>query len=880
MSQAQYAIYRQKVLDLASTLVVKSKATANAINKATQRAGHQLNDNDPRTWKYYQNLAGQYHTSDTPMEVKSLDTLQTIAFTRTNLQLHSATLREYQYGSEYYRDLVTTYPDQEMLILGILNPVEMDVSIPAEDGTILHYNQALVEENETNLIPKLQEWTRSFMARWDVQAYALVDMLYASAQLWVLFTNIPNEIENIRFQNTHTIYAHSFHIREFLASQGRLDRYFDALNTEQRLWLYRNIRYIHLNVGKEETFQKLMYRLLTRRGFPLAEWGMEHNTRNMPGELYADVEFVRKNLNLEVISSGRDAITIPQMLDKEIPLAKSNADNLVEEIASVREEMENSSQNKLKTKALESSILDLTDAYPYTLSDFLLYHWAYLANKNRYNAVVTVDDPKTGNRLTLTVKDAFLAFLYSFNKARGQTLETLGDLNCLMIRRTPTPMFDELRGLVSKRVSDELIRALYRDIYTMPTQYISTDGFRDGVTRLYNNLMDQRTLWASRHDFKVRGELKVAALRMYGQFKIDLGGSKTYTAWLREQGLQLDSYEDADLDLLADALLKAATGENEAVSLSLKESQGALLRLMAQLSSYSVQYMQTINDSPIKVVDWGQISPTDPDVLGKHLAKWPVVSVRGLNDWGVARRHDFVDVADLGGHIQLNARGRGEDKFIYSTYVREGSRPVIRQALLLSRLQILNATMNKNQIDDVTDVDTEWYVPIDRLPLENAFTSLTSPHYALNDEERESLIDRWKEWEENNPIIIIDPDYDITQDMLDGYHYPQWNLPVPDLDGYHYPDQVDVGVIDAGGPLLPEAVSPTTFELELSEFPMFDGLTSPVGAFEPAVPELINNLGDIPMPEVKLITRLSGFMKKIDLNPLLSGYLYDDSGNP
>lgn len=73
MSQAQYAIYRQKVLDLASTLVVKSKATAHAINQATQRAGFAFNDNDPRTWKYYQNLAGQYHLSDKPMQVKSLD---------------------------------------------------------------------------------------------------------------------------------------------------------------------------------------------------------------------------------------------------------------------------------------------------------------------------------------------------------------------------------------------------------------------------------------------------------------------------------------------------------------------------------------------------------------------------------------------------------------------------------------------------------------------------------------------------------------------------------------------------------------------------------------------------------------------------------------
>jgi len=874
VSQAQYAIYRQKVLDLASTLVVKSKATAHAINQATQRAGFAFNDNDPRTWKYYQNLAGQYHLSDKPMQVKSLDTLQTIEFTRTNLLLHSATLREYQYGTEYYRTLVNQYPDQEMLILGILNPVEISVAMAAQDGDILFYNQALVEENETNLIPLLQDWTRNFMARWDVQAYSLVDLLYPAAQLWVMFTNIPNEIENIRFQNIHTIYAHSYHIREFLASQGRLDRYFDALNTEQRLWLYRNIRWIHRNVGKEETFKQLMYRLLTRRGFPLAEWGMEHGTAEMPDELYPNVEFVRKNLNIEVITAGRDTITIQQMLEKEAPLVKGNPDNIVEEVSVVQEEMENSLQNKLKTKALESSILDLTDAFPYTLSDFLLYHWAFLANRSRYNAVVTVDDPKTGNRLTLSVKDAFLAFLYSYNKARGQVLETLGEVNCLMIRRTPTPMFTELRPLVSKKISDDLLRRLYERIYTMPSQYISTAGFRDGITSVYNNLMRQRTLWAMQHDFRTRGELKVAALRFYGNYSVDLGGSKTYTTWLREQGLQLDTYSDEDLDLLASELLKAATGADQNTQLSLKQIQGSMLKLMGQLSSYSIQFLQTINDSPIKVVDWQQVSPTDPDVHADHHAQWPVVSVRGQRDWAIARRKDFVDTAEFGGNVSFHARGREEAKLIYNTYVREGSRPVIRQSLLLPRLHVFASELTNNQIEDVTDTQTEYYVPKDRLPLEDAFMSLRSEHYALTPDERQSLIDRWKRWEDDHPIELPDPDYTITQEHLGGYQYPTWLIEQDVLDGYHYPDMWDPGEIALGGPLLPEFDQPTEFDVALTAFPNFDGLVSPVGTFEPHVLELVTQLGKIDMPAVELLQRLQGHTPlTISLEPVMLGYM-------
>lgn len=503
-----------------------------------------------------------------------------------------------------------------------------------------------------------------------------------------------------------------------------------------------------------------------------------------------------------------------------------------------------------------------------------MYHWAYLANHSRYNAVVTVDDPKTGNRLTLSVKDAFLAFLYSYNKARGQVLETLGELNCLMIRRTPTPMFDEIRPLVSGKISDALIRRLYEGLYTMPTQYISTQGFRDGITNAYNNLMRQRTLWSMQHDFRTRGELKVAALRFYGHYRTDLGGATTYTSWLREQGLQLDTYSDEDLDLLATELLKAATGADQNSQLTLKQIQGSMLKLMGQLSSYSIQFLQTINDSPIKVVDWQQISPTDPDVHVDHHAQWPVVVVRGLRNWGVARRKDFVDVAEFGGNVSFHARGREEAKFIYTTRIREGNRPVIRQSLLLPRLHVFSAELTNNQIEDVHDKQTELYVPKDRLPLEDAFLSLRSEHYALTPDERQSLIDRWKRWEDDHPIELPDPDYTITQEYLDGHNLPAWMIPEDVLDGYHYPNIIEPGEINLGGPLIQEFVQPTQFDVALTAFPNFDGLVSPVGAFEPHVLELVSQLGEIEMPAVELIERLQGHTPlSISLEPVMLGYM-------
>lgn len=881
MSQAQYSIYRQQILDLANTLVVKSKATANALNLAMQRAGFPVNDNDPATWKYYQNLAGQYHASDKPMTVKSLDTLQNIEFTRTNLQLHSATAREYRYGQPYYFDLVRRYPDQEMLILGILNPVDVDTAIDAVDGEILYYDRELVEENETNLIPRLALWSKSFMARWDLQAYSAVDMAYPAAQLWVLFSNLPNEIENIRFLNTHTIYAHSFHIREFLAGQGRLDRYFDALTTEQRLWLYRNIRYLHRNVGKQTTFETLIERLLTRRGLPLAEWGMEHNTTDQLEEFYPKVEFVRHNLNTRTISQGRDVLTIEQMLEKEAPVAKGNAMDLPEAEAATKLAMENSLQNKLQTKVLESSVLDLTDAYPYTQSDMLLNHWAYLAFQGRYTAYVTVDDPRTGSRLTLSVKDAFLAYLYSYNRARGITLETMGELTCQMIRRTPTPTFETLRALAPRRsVPDKLIRDLFKNWYVMPSNYISTENFNIGVTSIFRNLMDQRFLWSSQHDYVSRGQLKGVALHLYMHHRLSLGGATTYKSWMDAQGLALDDYENNELDLLATELLKAATGRDLKTELTLKEMQSSMLRLTAQLSSYSIQFVQTINSSPIKVVDWGTVSPTEPEVKGYADSDWNVAVVRGLGMNGQGYNHDWVDVSDLGASFKFHTKAYGDDYLDINLAWTNKSRPRMRQAMLLPRLELLSLKVVKHNLEQVDDLETEHYVPLNRTPLDDAFLGLQSDHYRITDDDRQTLEDRWNEWLINNPIDIPDPDYDITVADLDGYAAPELVIGIPVLDGFHYPDAEDFGNVVLDQPLIPPVLTPDEFDLELSEFPDFDGLTSPLGEFAIHELMLVNGLS-VAMPDVLLYEDITGHTPfTITLNPVMLGYMVMRAMNP
>jgi hypothetical protein len=875
VSQALYEIYRRKNYDLASTLVVKFQAAAQAINDNLSLRGYVVNAADPTTWKYYLNLAGEYHPSDVVMTVKSLDTLQNIEFTRINLQQHLATAREYQYGGEYYNDLVARYPDQEMLILGILHPVPIAKALAAPDGQILYYNPALVEENETNVIPRLQQWIQNFLLRWNIGAYAAVDELYLSAVWWVLFTNIPNKLENIRFSNTHTIYAHSFHIRQFLASQGKLDQYVDALTTKQLLFLYRNIRYLHRNVGKTETFELLIKRLLTERGFPLAEWRMEHNTADMLDEIYPDIEFSRHTLNAGTTAAGVDTISVAQILDKEIPAAKGNGDNLGDVEATVTELMENSRFNQLTTKVLESSILDLTDAFPYTQSDLLLYHWIYMANTGRYNAFVTVDDPKSGGRLTLSVKDAFIAYMYLFNQARGLVLEQLPALGVRMIRRPVTPTFAQLRQLAEpKVVPDALLQRVFTNLHVLPNQYISTESFYRSVVAIYTNLMDQRFLWASQHDYKTRGQLKTAALNLYGNYLMDLGSDRTYAQWFAELGMDFSTYNSVDSEALGIELLSAATGTDLRIGLTLKEIQASMLKLMGQLSSYSVQYLQSINSDPIKVVDWTTTAPTVPNIRGAEHSQANVVVVRGLELRGRGRERMFIDIADLSAQVRFNSRVRQYDWVDMQLWFTQSAIPKLRQSMLLPRFDILSSTTLRSQITDVTKTSADYYRPIDRAPLVDAFVGLVADHYVLTEEDRENLVNRWADWEQTHPIVVEDPRYTITEPHLEGYVAPPWHLSVTTLTDLQYPDPVDLGTLVLTDPLAPQYPIDELLDLTLTELPAFDGLSTAVGAFTPHALLAFIDLPNLRAPVVALQQRLNGYSpRSVTLDPLMYGLL-------
>lgn len=624
MPNTRYVIYRQSVIDFTKTIVIKSTLAANSLNNYVTEQNIEVTENYPETWKYYKNIAGEYHITDTLMSIVSLDTLESITFTKANLEIHRATAKGYVYGSRYYNELLEKYPLQEMLIRGILNPIDIDTAINAEDGTILYYDVSHIEENEYELIGKLQQWIYGFLVRWNVLDYRLSDDLYPAALLGVMFGGMSGYIMDLRSGFCKTNQAHSYHIREYLVSHGKLDRYMDILSKKQALFLYRNILYINHNAGLQSTFELLVDNLLTKRNIPISTYDIRHNVTNMPGSLDPIIELAQYPLNMQHVEGRDDILDVRQLLNKIVNNARDNKFFLESDIVNTTRDMECSASNQLNTKVLESVVVDDADEGPFSFADTLLNHWLYLSTIGRYKAVVTYTDPENGEKQILSTKDAFVFYLYSFNRAIGISLNHIPKLEAILVRRIPTPTLSQLKSIVERRlINDAFLQKLLTGVSAIPT-ILSNEKFYATVYGIHQRLLKHRIEYANVEHFEAHGMAKAAAMHLYCDYPCVLSNITTWAGWLVDKGIDVTGWSENDFSRVSAELLVNATGVSNNTSKTLRDIQEGTIKILAQLSSYALEFVSTINTEPYRPIDWSMITLGDINANEKRLAYWPL----------------------------------------------------------------------------------------------------------------------------------------------------------------------------------------------------------------------------------------------------------------
>ena len=763
MANTRYEVYINDNLALARSMIIKHSAIAAAINSDLQ-AKYALSGGesqyyvavaDPTTWKYYLNLSGQYHASDTMMTVISQDTYQTIDFTVENLAINTATKAAYAPGTQDYLNLVAAYPTQELLIRGILNPTDMTKAIAADDGTILWFDNTLIESNEMSLMLDLQQWIMVFFKRWFNPSYCYADDMYLVCFLAAMFSGIATQLLAIRLKYCHTYQTHSYHIIQFLASHGNLDAYASYLTKPQMLWLYRNIRYIQRNAGQTSTFQSLIDHILTPRNIPLADWTFKLDATDLMTDLKTTPMFYRNSLNVGTADTGVDSRNVQDMLTQELVVAPSNS-NTQERIDQVTDTLTWAKGNTNPTKILESDMMDLTDSAPYRFSDCLLNHWLYYASLGVYRAFVTITDPSTGNNYTLDMLDAFVVYMYCVSGAVG--VFTSPDIPLPVIPATkvlkrPVPTLAEIKPLIdSSKVSMEDLQAVYHKLPSIPVEFLSITAFYAKVKEIHAYETFQHALFSTQGEMWRRGMLEFATLYCWTDYQVSFADEgTTFRQWFDQKGLNVASLTPIEMDTVASAILNAATGTNLVTSISQRQMQLAMIGIMRQLSSYSVQYIADMNTSPVVVVERASMRVGDIDVKASADIVVDVPQAALVDVHGSGKASFEVPSEQI--VICQEVKARSKATATINVHVKPVARVKvgIKTRMVAPLVQLRNVTDGLSyDVAQVSTYDTDQYLPGSQNALSSAFTSLDLGFYKVTDDDRATMHQRYLDWFANN----------------------------------------------------------------------------------------------------------------------------------
>lgn len=595
---------------LAKTIVIKSSVAAESINSdiKLKNSSFIIDDLDPSSWKYYLNISGSYHTLDEPMVITSLDTLEEITFSKESLAIHTATAKAYQFDSRYYYSLVNKYPNQVQLILGILYPCDINIAISSKDGTILSYPKYLVEEQESTLLIDLEDYIIRMLERWYIPAFNITDNLYTASFYAILYLNIFIKILNLRLARVKSSEAHSFHIREYLASHDYLDVYIPYMTLKQKLWLYRNLNYLFRNTGKVEQFKTLVQKLLTDRRIPLSEFTVRQ-LGDFDDNYFPNLRIRRKPVNPEVNTADKKYFELDDLYSIEDPLVYGNKDYLDIHNNKISEKLKLSLSNVLQTKDLESKMVDISDSVPFPLDEVLLYLWATMIDKGLYNAIVTFKDPKTSENISIEAKDAFIYMQYITLKSLGISTVNIPDFVNLRSVRSPKPLLAELLYFVDKSLINVVNAAVdIRNNFPDLTLTHSTSSFFNLGKNIFDECLRHWYIISHTEDLYERVYVENVALSMFETRLVTLVDQPTTVeSFLTSRNLREYDYTYKEAEVLIQSIFNAATGLDIDNSKLLKNIQKAMIAIMKTLSSYTVQYITDINDSDIIPLNWSAV---------------------------------------------------------------------------------------------------------------------------------------------------------------------------------------------------------------------------------------------------------------------------------
>lgn len=592
------------VYALAGSMVIKDHSFAEAIENSIIadkiKLGLEINPSHSK-WKYYLNLSGEYHDTDDVMTIVSLDTLEEIEFTKENLVVHRSTKKGYLTEDKYVKELLERYPDNNLLIKSILNPVEIDKAVSSDDFTILQWDANEVEIQENGLIDDVQTRINTFKENWHNEEFNIFDKGYYIAFYQQLIAVLPLFIVQSREVNEFTYKVHSYYLWSYLETKAGLYKYKDYLSVYQANWLYRNINYVLTNLGKKETLDELVNVLLTEKSIPIGRYVVDHLTEQMDTQVSLRPTAIAKKHPMNLLSFvGKEARdkSLEYLLKLEIPRARSN----IEDLDYVIEETEDklSGYVGVPLKVLETDVLSSSENAIYSLEETLIYHWAFFSDQGLYLSRFFIRNGKTGGVMTVDSKSAFILYYYLLALRAGSRPTTFPTIE---LRDVINPAFDPDQDmeLYGDEVPLEYLE-LFNSSYPSVSDFISSESFREACVEYHRFLilMNAAIEFPDNHITRNWYREYMHRRLLNGVLTLDIPGYDTIQAWFAAQNWDLEDLDFASIEsTLLDIETKVLSVDSGIIDASVIQQK--MTALVDELTSYNIQVMSSGNLQDVRL---------------------------------------------------------------------------------------------------------------------------------------------------------------------------------------------------------------------------------------------------------------------------------------
>lgn len=607
--------YLKDTLLLANSLVIKILDTAIAINNGLI-SKYDINiPNDLHEWKYFLNISGQKHftNSDIIIYVQEYDDTRelTLDLLAVNHNLKDRLLKQ----DRFYTELLLRYPDDVMYINGIIFPVDIDTAINAKDGTVLNYNKTLVYDNELSIIRELIKHLDGFLARWHNCDYIITDELYLTSMLGVMYSTLPNKIMNIRLSKILTSEVHPFHMENFFRSHLDIWDDVQVLTPESRIWLYNNIKYLTHNTGKEEVLKTIISKILTPNKIGIGEYILNKedpvlvddydlNNTNTSIVKKPSSKFVTKKLNNMYMNDINGVFEIEDVVKIEMVNDTTTETDILDNTTKfyttlIKEKINKENKYLERTKILDIDSVNLFKIYGVDFVEVLIDHWIYNAFSGKYKTKLEFKDENSNMIYSWTPKEAFLVFIKVLTELTGMKNIVISNYNYFSILNTEITK-EELRvNLFSDIDNDYLIDTLHS--YVPKAEYLnSLLMFKDYMEDTNKFFIMNNLLSSNINNAFLIGTIETVNDRLLMRGTIDIAegvSDITIDELLYNNNITFNTYLGYDYKSTVYAMLMAFTGMNADLQGSMDKYIGSFINILNKLSSYTTQVIKNIEDS-------------------------------------------------------------------------------------------------------------------------------------------------------------------------------------------------------------------------------------------------------------------------------------------